>query len=249
MKTGNATGPLILQFAMRGEAAPLLERGEFAPRDWPLPESRYGFELHEGRTRHGHEVLIGIAGVHPLNEVDAIGTLSSGLLAHSLIARFAPRMIINAGTAGGFEAQGGRIGDVYLGAEHVVFHDRRIRLGSPFQLYGEGRRRVQHDSDLAARLGLRTGIVSTGDSLDATPEDLAQMSRLGASVKEMEAAAIATVCEIHGVPLVLLKSITDIVDTDLDADGNATHEQFARNYAFAVERLTERLEQVVAHYS
>ena len=36
-------------------------------------------------------------------------------------------MIINAGTAGGFLAKGGRVGDVYVGT-HLKHHDRRIPI-------------------------------------------------------------------------------------------------------------------------
>src|SRR5690606_22944711 len=94
------------------------------------------------------------------------------------------------------------------------------------------------------RLGLKVGVVSTGDSLDCSPEDLARLVAHGACVKEMEAAAIAWVCELHRVPLVLLKAITDLVDHH-----EATAAQFLENYGLAVRRLASELERVVAHYA
>jgi nucleoside phosphorylase len=87
--------------------------------------------------------------------------------------------------------------------------------------------------------------VTTGDSLDATPGDLQRMASLGASVKEMEAAAIASVCEAHGVPVILLKAVTDLVDVELEAEGNSTQEQFLKNYTHSIERLTDALEHLL----
>lgn len=40
---------------------------------------------------------------------------------------FRPDLLISAGTAGGFKAQGGAIGDVYI-SKAVMHHDRRIPI-------------------------------------------------------------------------------------------------------------------------
>lgn len=40
---------------------------------------------------------------------------------------FKPDLLISAGTAGGFKAQGGTIGDVYI-SKAVMHHDRRIPI-------------------------------------------------------------------------------------------------------------------------
>ncbi len=225
---------LALQFAMTGEALPFLKRGTFRPLP---PDPVYGFQFHEGDG-----VVVGIAGTHPRFGVDSIGSVPAALLTHTLLTRFAPTRLINAGTAGGFEAKGGRVGDVYLGAEVAVFHDRRIALPG-FREMGHGHFPVECDRALAARLGLKVGIVSTGDSLDATSEDLKHLAALNAEVKEMEAAGIAWVCERHRTPLVLLKALTDLVD-----HAESTESQFVENYSLAVTKLALALEQVVAHF-
>ncbi len=225
---------LAVQFAMRGEAEPFLTRYEFEH----LPEDPvFGFQFF----RRG-ALLVAMAGTHRRFGVDAIGSISAALLTRTVLQRFAPRRVISAGTAGGFESRGGTIGDVYLGAEAVVFHDRRIPLPG-FEAMGHGHFPVECDQSLATRLGLKVGVVSTGDSLDCTPEDMARLIAHGASVKEMEAAGIAWVCELHDVPVVLLKSITDLVDHH-----EATASQFLQNYALAVGRLADKLDAVVEHY-
>ncbi len=224
-----------IQFAMAGEAAPFLATGGFTES---APDVTYGFRFYE---RPG--VVVGVAGTHPRFNVDSIGTVPASLLAHTLLTRFKPSRLINAGTAGGFASKGGAIGDVYLGAEAVVFHDRRIPLGD-FAAMGRGHFPVECDRALAAKLGLKVGVVSTGDSLDCTPEDAKHLAELDASVKEMEAAGIAWVCERHRVPLVLLKAITDLVDHH-----TSTAEQFMQNYSLAVTRLESALRGVVEHYA
>jgi nucleoside phosphorylase len=230
---------LALQFAMEGEAKPFLARGVFAAT---TVDHLYGFQFHEGRMRGGQALTVAIAGAHPRFGVDSIGTIAASLLTHALLSRGKPSRIINAGTAGGFEARGGVVGDVYLGADVAVFHDRRIPLPG-FEAMGRGHFPVECDRALAQRLGFKVGIVSTGDSLDCTPEDLKHLSALQASVKEMEAAGIAWVCERHGVPLVLLKAITDIVDHPA-----STQSQFVENYGLAVTRLADSLERLIATY-
>ena len=223
---------VVVQFAMEGEATPFLATRAFQA---VADEGPYGFSFH----RSG-DLVVAIAGPHARFGVDRIGSVPAALLTDAVIRRWRPSKVINAGTAGGFEAQGTKIGDVFLGDEVAVFHDRRIPLGN-FEAMGRGHFPVQCDRALAARLGLKVGIVSSGDSLDCTPDDARQLRELGASVKEMEAAAIAWVCEHHRVPLVLLKAITDFVD-----HAAPTADQFVTNYELAVQRLTGALSRFVA---
>ena len=84
----------------------------------------------------------------------------------------------------------------------------------------------------AAALGCRLGIVTTGDSLDESPDDAARILESGAEVKEMEAAAVAWIAGLHGVPVGAVKAITDLVDHPAP-----TAEQFTANLAAAAEAL------------
>lgn len=225
---------LAVQFAMAGEAEAFVSRGAFTRLPTNAP---YDFQYFQDR-----DLIVAVAGAHPRFKVDSIGSVAAAVLTHELLERFTPTRLINAGTAGGFAARGGAIGDVYLGADVAVFHDRRIQLAG-FDKMGRGHFPVESDAGLAARHGLKLGIVSSGDSLDCTPEDMRHLVELGASVKEMEAASIAWVCERHRVPLVLVKAITDLVDHP-----EATASQFEKNYPLAVKCLADALEHVVAHY-
>lgn len=61
---------------------------------------------------------------------------------------------------------GGGIGDCYIGTS-FVHHDRRIPIPG-FDTYGVGLRRAPECLKLIADLGLKSGVVTTGNSLDAT---------------------------------------------------------------------------------
>lgn len=61
-----------------------------------------------------------------------------------------------------------------------------------------------------------------------------------AVAKEMEAAAEAWIGQLFSVPLIAVKSITNLVDHD-----NASEEEFIKNLSYASERLTEVLIQLI----
>jgi 5'-methylthioadenosine nucleosidase len=155
------------------------------------------------------------------------------------IEHVAPTLVISAGTAGGFEARGGAIGSVYL-ADRVLFHDRRIAIPG-WDAYGDGDYPVLDVSALARRLGFGLGTVSTGNALDAPPVDVDRMHASKAVAKEMEAAAVAWMCERMGIAFTALKVITDLVDHPEPAA-----DQFARNLATATTRLADAAASLVA---
>ena len=61
----------------------------------------------------------------------------------------------------------------------------------------------------------QAGMVSSGNSLDYTEQDMTFMTSNKVAVKEMEAAGVAWVAAMFKAPMFCLKSITDIVDGEL----------------------------------
>ena len=149
-------------------------------------------------------------------------------------------LVINAGTCGGFQRKGAGIGDVFF-TTAVANHDRRIPLG-PFEQYGVGKIDTMDVSELANTMGAKLGVCTTGNSLDAHDIDNQHMEANDASVKDMEAAAIAWSCQLHGTPYVGLKVVTDIVDGD-----KPTQEEFMENLGTAAKSLQEALPKVIEH--
>lgn len=189
--------------------------------------------------RHGAELMIALNGRDRRFGVDSIGTDAAVLNTYAVIERFHPDIVISAGTAGGWRRSGGEIGDVYVSDRHVVHHDRRIDLAG-FSEYGIGRHPVVSLRNMAAQLGLKIGVVTTGNSLDESEPDRRMILASGAVVKDMEAASVAYVCHQMSTPFVAVKAVTDLVD-----DHTPTAEQFNAHLVTASRRLSEELLRVI----
>ncbi|KAB2600712.1 COBRA-like protein 1 [Pyrus ussuriensis x Pyrus communis] len=170
--------------------------------------------------------------------VDCVGTVSASLVTYASIQALQPDLIINAGTAGGFKAKGACIGDVYLACD-VAYHDRRIPI-PVFDLYGVGLRQACASPNLQKELNLKVGKLSTGNSLDMSPQDEASIIANDATIKDMEGAAVAYVADLLKVPIIFVKAVTDIVDGE-----KPTAEEFLKNLAAVTAALEEKVTQVI----
>lgn len=229
--------PLVaIVMAMEAEAAPL--RGALGARPVEVPVWAAALPARAARaTWDGVDVVLVTNGVDPATGVDCIGSTSAAITTQVALdicrveAGRLPDLVLTVGTAGGWTRAGASIGDVYLAWDRFVCHDRRIDLPG-FDRFG----RADLDAaDLRAHaepLGCRLGVVTTGDSLDESPEDAERILASGAEVKEMEAAAVAWIGSLHDVPVGAVKAITDLVDSPV-----ATAEQFTANLATAAESL------------
>src|SRR5262249_62172166 len=148
---------------------------------------------------------------------------------------FRPGPLRKAGTAGGSASRGAEIGTVYL-STGCKYHDRRIPLPGGYENYGIGNYPALEAPALARELSLPTGIVSTGNSLELIERDYEMVERNGAVAKEMEAAAIAWVAGLHGVPFLALKSVTNLLD-----QARPSEAQFLQNLGLAVANLTGKV--------
>ncbi len=218
--------------AMEAEAMPLIARLGLSERPegfgGPLP-----MRVFEGAA--GLDVTVVTNGRDERFGVDLIATQPAALAAHAAIERLGPDLLISAGTAGGFAARGASIGDVYLSRDRVCYHDRRIPIPG-FDAYGVGSYPSADTDEMARELGLKQGVVTTGNSLDLPDQDLAAMRTYGADVKDMEAASAAWVASLHEVPFIAVKSITDLVD-----GAHPTEDEFLANLSLASDRLTDAM--------
>ena len=228
----------VLAFiAMEAEAAPVARALGLGPA---VPSDRG--EIASRGTCMGMQVTVASPGRDPATGADRIGPVhAASALARLLREPF--DLVVNIGTAGGFESQGLAIADLVL-ARYTMFHDARVALPA----YGEVARahtRLSADetglATLAAATGARIGLASTGSSLDATADELAHFARTRTLAKDMELAALAVVCREEGVPLVALKGVTDLVD-----DHEPAHEAFARNLARTTARLADAVPGLLA---
>lgn len=146
-----------------------------------------------------------------------------------------PRCVISVGSAGALHA-GFRVGDVLI-ADDVLQHDFAAAEANGFRLFGygadipsKGQPLLAADKELVAaavdaatpttkHLGitLRRGRVATGDWFIADQKIRdAIAGRSSADLVEMEGAAIAYAARAHGIPWLVIRSVSDA------GDGEAT---------------------------
>jgi nucleoside phosphorylase len=247
-----ARGPcdILLHVAMLSEARPLLDLLSLdvaAPLDPALP-------AHVWRRDDDGRLALVVHGIDPSHACDRIGTETATLVSHLAIRSLRPKLVINAGTCGGFESRGATIGAIYV-PNRYLFHDQRVALP---RLGEFARSEIDADAPLteggtsappgdprsasaaAAAIGADRGTLATGSSLDATPDDIALFDREGVVAKDMEGAAIARVCRDLRTPLVAVKAVTDMVDHHAD-----TAAQFVRNLECATGRLAAALQRLL----
>lgn len=225
----------MIVMAMGAEAGPVLERLGASPIE-AVPPLPFAWSRAE---RAGCEVIVAVNGRDPRHDVDKIGTQPAALNTYLVVERHRPDLVITAGTAGGWARAGGAIGDVYVSRDRFVYHDRRIAIPG-YDEYGIGSYPAARADALAAAIGSKLGVVTTGNSLDETEDDRQMILASGACVKDMEAAAVAWIGELLGVPVLAIKAITDLVDSHVD-----TVEQFDANLATASRRLCDALVRVI----
>lgn len=215
--------------AMRAEAQPLIDHFALTPLGQPfapLPMQAFAGSYND------QQITLVVNGTDSKG-LDHIGCEAATLATQLAITTYRPHLIINAGTAGGFKAHGAEIGDIYLSHKHVVFHDRRVAIPG-WDTMGQSYAPCIETNEIATKSGFKQGICTSGSSLDMTPYDYEQMAITGGEVKDMEAAAIAWVAQLHHTPFLAIKSITDIVDS-----GRPTAEEFNANLHQAATALQQ----------
>lgn len=230
---------------MEAEAAPFVQHLELQPDDTvfntkaPVP-----FKAFSGFYNSEHKVTVITNGKDAIYKtgVDNVGTVPAAMATFLALEKLDDvDLLINAGTAGGYRRKGAEIGDVFL-VTHVAHHDRRIPIPD-FVPYGIGKLETKIDyQNIAKTHSYKIGVCTTGNSLDQTEIDAQHIENNDASVKDMEAAAIAWSAELHSTPWMAVKVVTDIVDGE-----HPTQDEFLANLAAASRSLQDALPKVLEH--
>lgn len=234
----NKKKPFLIVMAMREEAGPLIKKLALAPI-----KKVFGAELptmgYRGRLSSGRPVYLLLNGIDPATKMDMIGTQMATLTAILGIRTFTPAVVFNFGTCGALSSKGARIGDIYLCRDKVWFHTRRIPV-TGWDEYSKGGFPCPDVSALAKSLALKTGILSTTDSLDHPPFDAKRFDSIGADIADMEGAAIAWMAHLYKLPYYGLKAVTDLMDLD-----RKPGEQLSENITAVVAKLTQAAARVL----
>ncbi len=218
--------PVAIIGAMEEEVAEFLAHAE----DVRATE-RGTFRIHEGML-FGKPVVIVKCGV---------GKVFAAMVAQHAIDRHDPSAVISTGVAGGLSPDFG-IGDVVVSRD-CAHHDMDARaLG--FALghipYSDLRFFVTDaglaDRALGARLAtghkVAAGRILTGDQFISGDRHSTHghlTGELEGDAVDMETAAIAQVCNAHGVPFLSVRTISDKADGSAHVDFNAFLPQVAKN--------------------
>lgn len=181
------------------------------------------------------------SGMDTRHRVDNIGSEAATLMTYEAIIKTHPDLIISAGTAGGFAKRGAHIGTVYLSEKHFIFHDRHVPLAG-FDASAIGKYPATNIQKMADDLQLTTGVISTGSSLKKFDSDVRIVEEHQAVAKEMEAAGVAWVAMLLDVPMVAIKSITNILDVK-----NNSEEEFIKNFDIASHQLHQKIMDVIEY--
>lgn len=221
--------------AMRAETEPLTEcfglkeeKGFFAPLPCLLYSGRVG-ESELCVVQNGRD-----------HDRDLIGCEAAAVTTLAAIERLHPDIVVCSGTCGGWKRYGAEVGKVYLGSG-VMFHDRRVPGDNEWATQGLGNYPVWEGTEkLAERLSLGTGKVTTGSSFDMTEEEERVIDENGGRLKEMEGAAVGFVCSLFRTPVLYVKAVTNLRDSEED-----DMEAFQENLRMATENLREVNEKIV----
>ena len=205
-------------------------------------KSHAGVTLHFG-VLDGHAVIITEGG---------IGKVNAAMTTAALIAAGASRIIFT-GVAGGVHPELA-VGDLVVSTD-CVQHDVDVTVlgyelgvipGEALSWSADEQLRTVALAAAHEQEGVRVmeGRVASGDQFVASPERVSWLwQTFGAACTEMEGAAVAQVCARHGVPFVVIRSVSDTADTGAKVDYREFMPQMARRAKLVVRAMLRRLER------
>lgn len=195
-------------------------------------------------TYHDKEVVLLKSG---------IGKVNAAMATTILLADFKPDIVINTGSAGGFDASL-EVGAVVI-SDEVRHHDVDVtifnyEMGQVPQMpaaFKSDARLMKLAEQAVAEIGehqFAVGLICSGDSFMNDPQRVATVREYFPQMKavEMEAAAVAQVCYQFGTPFVVIRALSDIA-------GQQSHISFEEFLPTAAKHSTEIVLKVIRSLS
>lgn len=185
-------------------------------------EKLFGRRVAKGKL-NGADVAVVVSG---------IGIANAAAATQLALSLFSPETVYNVGVAGGLDPAM-EVGDLYE-VESAVQYDFDLTQinGTEFGTLNE---RDSPYIPFSPKGAYPAKILGSGDRFNDSPEDNALLLRLGASLRDMEGAAIANVCEKAGVACRSLKCVSDVYGK------GATAGQYLENLAKCMKILAEAI--------
>lgn len=182
----------VFVIAMNNEAETVVSNLENAS------ESRlYGRRVVRG-TLNGDEAFVVVSGV---------GKSNAAAATQLAIQETGAKAIYNLGVSGGLE-RSMQVGEIYEVSSAVQYDFDLVQINGTRMGTLNERETPFIPCKAAGRRPAK--ILGTGDRFNDSADDSALLKELGVSLRDMEGAAIAHVCETAGVEFVSFKCISDV---------------------------------------
>ncbi|WP_143804748.1 5'-methylthioadenosine/S-adenosylhomocysteine nucleosidase [Paraliobacillus ryukyuensis] len=181
-----------------------------------------------------------------------IGKVNAAMATTILHEKYQPSVIINTGSAGGFDRDL-QVGDIVIGQE-VTHHD--VDVTAFDYVYGQvpglpaiyradktlmelTEQAIQQLKDVKEKRGL----IATGDAFMQDPAKVAFVREKFPELiaAEMEAAAIAQVCHQYETPFVIIRALSDIAGKESSVSFDAFLDQAATHAAELIVTVVQKL--------
>lgn len=235
--------PIAIIGAMASEVAALL-----ASMENESVEEVSGLAFHQGEL-WGVPCVVAECGP---------GKVNAAVCAQTMLLRYAPRLVINVGIAGGVGAAV-HIGDMVVAAACVQYDFDTTAMGDPLgtlfiRHYGqdtenilllpccENAAGVLLEEARSVFGGAHFGVVCTGDIFVADKEKNRFLEeKFQARAVEMEGGAIAQVCYMNETPCAVLRAISDGANDDSPMDFPAFEKMATEKTAKLLEAALPKL--------
>jgi len=209
-----------------------------------LKEVQKGIRTFYTGTIHQKEVVIVAAG---------IGKVNAAITTSKLIEHFDVSTIVNIGVAGG--QKGVNHKDVVISTE-VLYHDVDVTAFGSKYVHGQVPgldATFQADQTLlditidilnTHSIPFHVGKIASGDQFVTAKETIHEVNNIYPDIYaiEMEAAAIAHTASIYGIPFIIYRSISDILDDESqDTDFEKFVEEASNNASTVLQELIKKL--------
>lgn len=204
----------VFVIAMNNEAECVVSNLENA-----VESTLFGRRIVRG-TLNGEDAFVVVSGV---------GKSNAAAATQLAIQETGTKRIFNLGVSGGLDPVM-KVGEIYEVADAVQYDFDLVQINGTEMGTLNERDTPFIPCKAEGRFAAKT--LGTGDRFNDSADDSALLKKLGASLRDMEGAAIAHVCETAGVEFVSYKCISDV-----EGSGSMP-EQYMENLKKCLEILT-----------
>lgn len=202
-------------------------------------QTKIGMDVFVSGRLFGQEAVLAVCGP---------GKVNAALCAQSMILHYHPAWMLNLGVAGAGDSDVS-IGDLVIATAAVQHDCDTSPIGDPVGLVSKlNLIELPCDEALCQQLAeaasilkdakVHQGIIATGDQFISSGEVRSKIhERFKAKAVEMEGAAVAHACYMHGVPCGVLRSISDKANGQSEMDYPTFVKMAASHSTQVVEQL------------